>query len=129
MVMRSGVLFANGLCREVEVQRHEEQDDGETHGGEAGAFDNRLFLVVELGVALCVREHERDGEQRVHDAAERVEARPAGDGDEQREDRDGHEDVVLADFFRRLLLLGLLVEIFLQFAILFCHEAPLPSKK
>ena len=106
--------------REMHVERDEEQDDGEGHCDEAAAFDEGLLLLVELCVALGVREDERDGEQRVHGAADVVEARPARAGDEDGEDGDGHEDVVLADFFlSRLVIRLLLIEFFLQLAILF----------
>ena len=108
--------------REMHVERDEEQDDGEGHCDEAAAFDEGLLLLVELCVALGVREDERDGEQRVHGAADVVEARPARAGDEDGEDGDGHEDVVFADFLLgRFLLLGFLVDLLLELAILFCH--------
>lgn len=116
--------------REMHVERDEEQDDGEGHCDEAAAFDEGLLLLVELCVALGVREDERDGEQRVHGAADVVEARPARAGDEDGEDGDGHEDVVFADFlFGRFLLCGLLVEFFLELAILFCHAGTSSFRK
>ena len=116
--------------REMHVERDEEQDDGEGHCDEAAAFDEGLLLLVELCVALGVREDERDGEQRVHGAADVVEARPARAGDEDGEDGDGHEDVVFADLlFGRFLFCGLFVEFFLEFAILFCHKGTSSFRK
>lgn len=115
--------------REMYVERDEEQDDGEGHCDEAAAFDEGLLLLVELCVALGVREDERDGEQRVHGAADVVEARPARAGDEDGEDGDGHEDVVLADFLLgRFLLCGFLVEFFLSLRYCFAMLAPLLSE-
>ena len=107
--------------REMHVERDEEQDDGEGHCDEAAAFDEGLLLLVELCVALGVGENQRDGEQRVHGAADVVEARPA---------RAGDEDGVLADFLLgRFLLCGFLVEFFLELAILFCHAGTSSFRK
>ena len=116
--------------REMHVQRDEEQHDGEGHGDEAAALDEGLLLLVELCVALGVGEDQRDGEQRVHGAADVVEAGPACAGDEDGEDGDGHEDVVLADFLLgRFFLCGFLVEFFLELAILFCHKGTSSFRK